>query len=218
MFLDLTIFSLVLSFALGMSCVLMPCCLPAVTGFVGHITSWTEQFSRRRLFLAASIFSIGVLFPFILVGVAFAGVGAVVRSFFQPFTYLLASILVLMGVLHIAGKEFSLPIRLRAVKSTGLVGSLQRGIVYGFGASDCAIMILAPVFFLSLTTVNLRVNIANFLFFGLGRSFPILLSSLLLPDLRVRFISFFSEKARAINLATGSMIMLSGFLMFLSQF
>ena len=219
MFLDLTVLSLVLSFGLGMSCVLMPCCLPAVTGLVQHVMGDTgSQPSRRRLFVLANAFAIGVLVPFALVGIAFAAIGAFVRSFFQPFTYVLASILVLMGVLHIAGKEFSLPLRLKVGESKGLFRSLQRGVVYGLGAADCAIMILAPVFFLSLTVANVRVNIANFVFFGLGRSFPILLSSLLLPDFRIRFVSFFSQKARAMNFATGSMIMLGGLLMFLSQF
>ncbi len=216
--LDLTVLSLALSFALGMSCVLMPCCLPAVTGFVQHTMGAEREPRRKRLFLISNVFAIGVLVPFTLVGATFAAIGAYVRLFFQPFTYVLASTLLLMGILHIAGKEFSLPIRINVGQSKGMSGAFQKGIVYGFGAADCAIMILAPVFFLSLAVTNFWVNIANFVAFGLGRSFPILLSSLLLPDIRVRFVSFFSQKARAMNLATGSMIMLGGLLMFLSQF
>ncbi len=177
-----------------------------------------EAPSRRRLFLFADSFSLGVLVPFTLVGAAFAGLGVVVRSFFQPFTYVLASALVLMGLLHIMGKEFSLPVGFRLSNSKGFLGSFQRGIIYGLGAADCAIMILAPIFFFSLTLGNFWVNIANFVFFGLGRSFPIILSSLLMPDFLSRFVAFFSRRALALRIGTGSMIMGSGLLLFLAQF
>lgn len=216
--LTLSVISFALSFALGASCVLMPCCIPAVTGFVQQSLGSKRDLARMRLFLLANVFALGVLLPFTLVGAAFAILGVYVSRFFQPFTYVLASILVLMGLLHILGREFSLPVGFRVGATAGLTGSLKRGVVYGFGAADCAIMILAPVFFFSLTLGNLWVNIANFLFFGLGRSFPILVSSLLLPDFRTRFVSFFAHKAVTMRLAIGSLIMLSGLLMFLSQF
>ena len=210
MSLDLTFFSLVLSFSLGMSCVLMPCCLPALTGFVHHVTRTEKTPSRRRLLPLAGVFAIGVLAPFTFVGLAFATFGAFVRSFFQPFTYVLAAILVLMGASHILGRMFSVPIRISLGESRGFSGSFKPGIVYGLGAADCAIMILAPVFFLSLTFGNLWVNVANFVSFGLGRSLPILLSSLFIARFRTRFVTFFSQRAQATRLATGSLIMLSG--------
>ena len=90
-----------LSFALGISCGLMPCCLPAVTGFVQHTIGTEKEPRRKRLFLISNVFAFGVLVPFTLVGVAFAKLGSYVRKFFQPFTYDLASVLVLMGILHV---------------------------------------------------------------------------------------------------------------------
>ena len=185
-----------------------------VSGYIA--SSIKEPFKRSRLsgLSAGTLFSLGVIIPFTAIGLLFAVIGSGIKIIFPQFILLMAILLVVWGILHLLGVELPLPsLQLRGVEGRHSRDLFINGAIYGLGTSDCAVMIAAPVFFLSLGTPYSSVALFNFLFFGLGRSTPIIVAAQLLDAAQKRFIGFFVTKGRILNRLSSGLIVSAGLLL-----
>ena len=84
----------------------------------------------------------------------------------------------------------------------------------GPGAAHCTFMLVIPIVFLSLSSLNPTVILWNFLFFALGRAVPIVVVGTVLEDAQVRFVQAISAKSVLVNKLIGLFMLASGISLF----
>ncbi|PDV98293.1 cytochrome c biogenesis CcdA family protein [Candidatus Chloroploca asiatica] len=174
--LDGSLFTYVLIFLGGIVTSIGPCNLasiPLVMAYVGGGAS----VSRRRAFVLALSFAVGMAVTFMLLGVVAALVGGLMGGW-RGWYYLLAGIcfligLQLLGVINLPMPNWfgTLPSR---ITWRGLPGALALGLAFGLVASQCATPVLAAI----LTTVMVRPDGLTYgalllFIYALGRGVPV---------------------------------------------
>ena len=134
--------------------------------------------------------------------------------------YLGWGILTIIGVVYLTGRSFSLPVpRVNAPQSLMNVRGYRGGFFYGVfiggpGQAHCTVTILIPIVFLSLTTLDPIAVVAYFALYTLGRVIPILISGLMLQDMRLRFARGVLESSKLINRLIGVSFIIGGLVLF----
>ena len=208
------IIALSISFFLGVSCLLMPCCAGAIPGVLSSV-GWNEQSRRLRIIGRIFIFSFGVILPLTIIGGIFALAGKVLMPFIPSVVAIFSALLILIGILHMFNKTFGFSlVPLPASQELSRGGIFSRGVFYGLTATDCAATIFAPLIAYSLTQLNPIFAVLNFLSFAAGRSSPFFIAAMI-PMRQIRaFQDFTSRHAVAFQRLTGIFIIASGILLF----
>ena len=134
--------------------------------------------------------------------------------------YLGWAILTIIGVVYLTGRSFSLPIpRVNAPQSLMNIRGYRGGFFYGVfiggpGQAHCTVTILIPIVFLSLTTLDPTAVVAYFALYTLGRVIPILISGLMLQDMRLRFARGVLQSSKLINRLIGVSFIIGGLVLF----
>jgi len=134
--------------------------------------------------------------------------------------YLGWAILTIIGVVYLTGRSFSLPVpRVNAPQSLMNIRGYRGGFFYGVfiggpGQAHCTVTILIPIVFLSLTTLDPIAVVAYFGLYTLGRIIPILISGLMLQDMRLRFARGVLQSSKLINRLIGVSFIIGGLVLF----
>ena len=134
--------------------------------------------------------------------------------------YLGWAILTVIGVVYLTGRSFSLPIpRINAPQSLMNLRGYRGGFFYGVfiggpGQAHCTVTILIPLVFLSLTSLDPTAVVAYLGLYTLGRVIPILISGLMLQDMRLRFAKGVLENSKLINRLIGVSFLIGGLVLF----
>ena len=212
------------SFAIGVGCSMMPCCIGIYPGLFAYLETAEEKASRFRAGILSAIFASGVL---VVVGALGFGVlllqiglATVTHDSLTIVDVIGFTLLSMIGASYILGKslmlpipQFGLPAALSNVR--GLRAAPLYGIFFGGpGAAHCTFMLVIPIIFLGLASTVPFAIISYFLIYAVGRIIPIVVVGVLLRDAQMRFVKVLSSQSKQINRLIGVLIIISGVSLF----
>lgn len=163
-----------------------PCVVPLVPGYLGYVSGMAgagtggagggAKASRPRLILGVALFVAGFTAVFVLLGVAFASLGARLDDELDVLTRVLGVLVIVMGFVFIGAVPFMQRERRVHVSPTaGLWGAPVLGVVFGLGWTPCIGPTLAAVLTLSLTEATATRGVILAVAYSLGLGLPFLL-------------------------------------------
>lgn len=191
------------------------CVLPLYPGFLVHLSSNLsgKESDRKSIATLGIIVSIGVISFMMLFGLIFTTILQVslsnVIGVISPIAFGILTVISLLLIFNIDFGEFIPRMRV-PVQKNPLLSSFIFGFFFGAIVIPCNPLFIAALFVRTLSTVAFLENVVNFLFFGLGMAFPLLVFSLLSTAYSRKIIGYMTRYKRSINLVAGvSMLTIS---------
>jgi cytochrome c-type biogenesis protein len=218
------------AFTAGVLSFLTPCVLPLVPGYISFISgvslaelSDLENNERQKyLVLIATIgaFILGFSLVFILSGLFAFGVGQAIAGYKTLLIRLAGLVIIALG-LHMAG-VFRISALYREKRfSGGRGGSLPRafllGLAFAFGWTPCVGPILGGIWGLAMKQDSWRQALMLMILYSAGLALPFFLAGLMVET----FFKFFERVKRyfrAIEIASGGLLVLIGLMMVSNRF
>ncbi|KPV42160.1 cytochrome c biogenesis CcdA family protein [Alicyclobacillus ferrooxydans] len=187
--------SLWLAFGAGLLSFISPCTLPLFPSYIGYISGVSltggnnvhQQGARRRAFVHALWFCVGLSFLFVTLGFGATALGTVLREYRGEVRLVGGALVIVLG-LFMAGvlksgwlmqeRRMHLP----AVKPLGYLGSVLVGVAFGAGWTPCIGPILAAV--LTMVIAHPDVGKWYMIAYAIGFSIPFLVLAVTLSSLR----------------------------------
>jgi cytochrome c-type biogenesis protein len=170
---------------------------------------------RGRAVAGTALFVLGFSAVFSLIGLAFGGVGELLKTHVDGITQVLGGVTILLGLLFFgafnrftfAGRIFKPSFTPRA----GLLGAPLLGVMFGIGWTPC----IGPTLGVALTLSAQSGTAARGAFlafvYGLGLGIPFLIVAALFQRM-VGVLGFFKRNARMVTRIGGAMLVLVGLL------
>lgn len=213
-----------IAFGAGLLSFLSPCVLPLVPAYLADLTgaaSRGEATTRARAFAHALAFVLGFSLVFTLLWVAIAAFAQAAGDLITWAQRLGGVLLIVLG-LHLAG-VVTLPFlaMTRQARVGGHPGSLARsfaiGVSFGAGWTPCVGPYLAAILALLLSTTDLAAGSALLFAYALGLGVPFLAAALALDRMR-GLLRALQSRARAIEIAGGTLVIVMGVLLVSGRF
>jgi cytochrome c-type biogenesis protein len=193
-----------------------PCVLPLVPAYLGYVSGMSslpikgDVKARRRLLAGVMLFVAGFASVFVVFSVAFASLGALLRTWLPLVTQIAGVVVIVMGFVFIGQvsfmqKQFALPLR----AATGLGGAPLLGVIFGFGWAPCVGPTLVAVNTLALSVGDIPRAVILALAYSLGLGIPFFLIAMGV-QFATKSMSFVKEHLRKINIAGGAFLMAIG--------
>ena len=197
-----------------------PCVLPLVPFYLCYLAGISmEEFRtegvfsnklRKKLTLNTVFFSAGIIFVFMMMGLAASSLGQLFRQY-RPELNVIAGAILTIFALHFLGLlKFSFFYREFRVESkispTKFIGSFLMGLAFGFGWTPCIGPILGSILALASTEDNINRGILLLFFYSMGLAIPFILSGYLLQKFLV--VSKNIKKKMSIIVKTGGILLL----------
>jgi cytochrome c-type biogenesis protein len=230
---------LTVAFVAGVVSFASPCCLPLVPAYVGYMVGTQSEsgspVARRRATLNQALaFVLGFSLVFIALWASVGLIGYVLRDYVGFLRQLGGAILVFMG-LHVAGvidvsllyREVHLPVgglggsSLAFGATAPATPSYRRsallGVVFAAGWTPCIGPILGGIIGLATVSASVVEGTVLLIAYAAGLALPFILVALGATAVSRR-LGWLRDHHRAVSLATGSMLVLVGFLMITNMF
>lgn len=171
--------------------------------------------ARRRTLAGAALFALGFSLVFATEGVAFGGLGSLLKDHTAGLTQILGVFTILFGLLF-AGVFDRFAVTGRIVRPSfrpraGLAGAPVLGAMFGLSWTPCIGPTLSAVWTLAFTSGTAVRGAALMFVYGLGLGLPFLLVALVFQR-GVTALAFFRRHARLIARAGGAMLIVVGVL------
>jgi cytochrome c-type biogenesis protein len=178
-------------------------------------TAATARPGRSRTVLGTALFVLGFSAVFASEGVAFGGLGAVLRTHSTGLTQILGAVTIVLGLMFagvfdrfpIAGRILQPSVRPRA----GLAGAPALGVLFGVSWTPCIGPTLTVVLGLAMTSGTAARGALLMFVYGLGLGIPFLVVALLFQRGMTAF-GFARRHARLITRAGGALLVAIGVL------
>jgi len=178
-------------------------------------TAMTASPGRPRTLAGAALFVLGFSIVFASEGVAFGGLGAVLRTHAAGLTQILGGVTIILGLMF-AGVFDRFPITGRIVRPSmrpraGLAGAPVLGALFGVSWTPCIGPTLSVVMGLALTSGTAARGALLMFVYGLGLGIPFLIVAMLFQHGMTAF-GFARRHARLITRVGGVMLVAVGVL------
>ncbi len=200
---------LLAAFGAGLASAASPCLLPLYPGYIAYLGANSRALEGRRATgLLGLIVLAGVLTTMLLVAIVLVAVSAPMGQLLVVLTPVVDGILILLGVLLIAGRNpFE---RLPGMRVPDTANPYRQAYLYGMMLGPIALPCAGP-FLLVLLGISLGIadavgKIATFAVFGLGFGLPLVLLSLLAGVRARSVVGWIIERHRAIELGAGVLV------------
>lgn len=198
------------SFVLGLLTPLTALCvLPLYPGFLVFLSSKLEEKSKKKVrpLVLGLVVTAGVLLFMILLGLIFTTVFQVsltqVIFIISPIAFILLGIIALLLIFNVDIGRFFPKVHAPIVDNP-LWSAFIFGFFFGAIVIPCNPAFIAAFFArATLLSTNFIPNMLNFLSFGVGIAFPLLVFSAVSEKATKTIISFLAKYKRAINLIAG---------------
>lgn len=220
---DVTFFG---AFVAGLLSFLSPCILPIVPFYLSYLAGvGMNQIAadapitgavRRRAFLAAVLFSLGVITVFMGLGATASAFGQMVREYFDVLRWIAAAIIISMGLHFLGVIRISILYRqLRAeageTSNVSLVGAFVIGLAFAFGWTPCVGPVLAAILFMAGGQESAGQGATLLFTYGAGMTLPFILAALFIGPF-MRFMGRFRRHLGAVEKAMGVLLIVFGVL------
>jgi cytochrome c-type biogenesis protein len=210
----------------GLASFLSPCVFPLVPGYLSYLAGTAGDHARRdvpatrlrwQIMLHATFFVCGFSLVFVALGATASSLGDFLRSN-QMTVRQVGGILVMLAGLQVSGIVRIVPLmRERRVDvergDPALLKSALIGMAFGAGWTPCVGPFLGSIYVLAASTGSLREGVALLLIYSLGLGLPFLITGLLIDRVTPAFRRI-SRFIPIINLASGVLLVVMGFLLF----
>lgn len=203
------------SFVLGLLTPLTAVCvLPLYPGFLAYLAnqfSIKENGVRKRYAMFGFLITLGVILFMFILGLIFTTLLKVsltnVIGIVSPIAF---GILFFVSLFLIFDFDFSryLPKVNVPIMKNPVLSALMYGFFFGAIVIPCNPGFIAAFFARALLFDNFIFSIGNFLFFGFGLGFPLLLFSLISVNWSSAIIRFLTMNKRRINFIAGAIMLL----------
>ncbi len=206
----------------GLISFLSPCILPIVPFYLSYLAGvGMNQITadadisgqvRMRAFLAAVMFSLGVITVFMGLGATATAFGQMVRDYFDILRWIAAAIIIAMG-LHFLGviRIGILYRQFRAdaggTSNVSLVGAFVIGLAFAFGWTPCVGPVLAAILFTAAGQETAGQGAWLLFVYGLGMTLPFIVAALFIGPF-MRWMSRFRRHLGLIEKLMGVMLIL----------
>jgi cytochrome c-type biogenesis protein len=210
----------------GLLSFLSPCILPIVPFYLSYLAGvGMNQISadavvtaavRWRAFLAAVMFSLGVITIFIGLGAAATTFGQMVNEHFSTLRWVAAAIIIAMG-LHFLGviRIGFLYRQFRAeagdTSNVGLLGAYVIGLAFAFGWTPCVGPVLAAILFTAAGQETAQHGATLLFSYGLGMTAPFILAALFIGPF-MKWMTRFRKHLGTMEKVMGVLLIVFGIL------
>ena len=168
--------SLIAAFIAGMAALFAPCCITVL--LPAYFASIFRE--RYKVFLMTFIFFLGILTVFLPIGLGAAALGRIFSQYHNTIFGVGGAFLILMGLVLLSGKHFSLPFRVNpSLKKHNAFSVFVLGIFSGIATTCCA-PVLAGVLALAALPGSIAWGGLYTLSYVFGMVAPLFLISLFL--------------------------------------
>jgi len=199
----------------GLISFVSPCVVPLVPGYLGYVSGMagagaaggvTARASRPRLVLGVAMFVAGFTAVFVVLGVAFASLGARVGGQLDTITRVLGVLVVVMGFVFLGAVPFmQRERRVHISPKAGMWGAPLLGVVFGLGWTPCIGPTLGAVLTLSLSEATATRGVILAVVYSLGLGIPFLVLALWIE--RSRTILGWLRRHRLALMRTGGAVL-----------
>ena len=206
-----------ISFLEGVITFLSPCLLPMLPIYITYFAGGGERTTGKTL-KGAFGFVAGFTLVFVAMGALAGTVGAFISRYQTALNIITGLIVILFG-LHFLGL-FELPffkgIQRSASTGGGFFASLVFGMVFSVGWTPCVGAFLGSALLQASQQASALKGTLMLLSYSVGLGIPFLLSAVLIDYLKSAF-GFIKRHFKAINIISGSLLILVGLLMATGQ-
>jgi len=199
----------------GLISFVSPCVVPLVPGYLGYVSGMAgasatggsaERASKPRLVLGVAMFVAGFTTVFVVLGVAFASLGARVGGQLDTITRVLGVLVVVMGFVFLGAVPFmQRERRVHVSPKAGMWGAPLLGVVFGLGWTPCIGPTLAAVLTLSLSEATATRGVILAVVYSLGLGLPFLVLALWIE--RSRAVLGWLRRHRLALMRTGGAVL-----------
>lgn len=219
--------TLIAAFIAGFLSFISPCVLPLIPGYISFVSGASLDdmrtgglAARRQVLVRSLAFVLGFSLVFIALGASASVIGSFISGKLNILTKIAGALIIVFG-LHMMG-VFRLAFldnekRAQAQrKPAGPVGAFLVGLAFAFGWTPCIGPILAGILVVAGSRESVAEGVLLLAVYSLGLGVPFLLTSIAIDR-------FFSVAAairrhyRAIEMASGSLLVAIGVLIFTEQ-
>lgn len=170
----------------------------------------------QTVFLPGLAFVLGLSLVFVLMGAAASGLGQFIAQHKRTLGTVGGGIIILfglhyMGLFRLGFLNFEKRFHLQS-KPAGLAGAFVIGLAFGFGWTPCVGPILSSILMIAAMGEDMTYGISLLSTFAAGLAIPFLLAALAAGPF-MRFLSRFRRHMRAVELAMGGLLVVTGVLM-----
>ncbi len=205
-----------IAFLEGIITFISPCLLPMLPIYVSFFAGQNGDHKRKTTIINSIGFVLGFTIMFVILG-AFAGaIGGILKEYHTIVNLVSGIIVILFGlnfmeVIRIPYLSSNHQIRLDTGK-TGFLSSLLFGIIFSVGWTPCVGAFLGSALMLAASSKESITGIMMLLCFSIGLGIPFIISAVILDRLKSTF-QFIKNHYRIINLISGILLVIVGFLM-----
>ncbi len=183
------------------------CVLPLYPGFLAYLSNQlTGQESKKTYILIGLVAALGVILSMAIVGLLFTTIFQAsltnVINIISPIAFAILGLISLLLIfnVNIASKlpKFHAPLTKSPMRSAFLFGFF-----FGAVVLPCNPLFIAALFTRAVSITDFATNMLNFISFGFGMSFPLLVLAAISASASQQIIGFLNRYQRAINLITG---------------
>ena len=210
-----------MAFLAGLFSFLSPCVLPLVPGYMGYLGSLGLQKTDQggpsfRLVLTASIFVLGFVTVFVLLGISSSMLGGFIGKHMTSFQVAAGAIITVLGI-HFLGL---LPVSFlnkdarfhNLPRLTGPVGAYVTGLAFGFGWTPCVGPVLATILLIVASQPDNMSGLVMMTSYGIGLGLPFIFVALFFEAFR-RHFSRFAKTTKYFKWLLGALLILTGIAM-----
>lgn len=220
---DLTYFG---AFLGGLLSFLSPCILPMVPFYLSYLAgvgmnqisaeSKVSNAVRRRAFIAAVCFALGVITVFIGLGASATAFGQMVRQYFDILRWVAAAIIIAMGlhflgVIRIGVLYRQLRVDAGGASNVSYIGAYVIGLAFAFGWTPCVGPVLAAILFTAAGQETALQGASLLFVYGLGMTLPFILAALFIGPFMAWMVRF-RRHLGTIEKLMGALLILFGVL------
>ncbi len=201
------------AFGAGLASAASPCLLPLYPGYIAYLGANSRALAGRRgTGLLGLLVLFGVMTTMLAVAVVLVAVSAPMGPLLALMTPVINGLLILLGVLLIAGRNpFE---RLPGMRVPDTANPYRQAYLYGMMlgpiALPCAGPFLVVLLGISLGVADAVGKVATFAVFGLGFGLPLVLLSLLAGVRARQIVGWIVARHRAIELGAGALLVVIG--------
>ena len=212
------------AFLAGMVSFLTPCVLPIVPPYLAYLagisfaeltTEQRDSEMRAKILFSSIFFVLGFSAVFIAFGATVSAIGQVVAQYFDTLSIIAGAIIILMG-LHFLGifrigmlyREARIEFKRRPV---GYAGAFVMGLAFAFGWTPCVGPILASILLVAAGENTMARGAFLLAAYSLGIGIPFIVAAAFAGRF-VGWSSSFKRHMRAVEMAMGGMLVLTGIL------
>ncbi len=189
------------------------CVLPLYPGFLAYLSNQLhgKEQDRKRIAFFGLIVTSGVILFMSLLGLIFttflqASLTEVI-GIVSPIAFGILIIISLLLIFDIDAGRFLPKVHAPAAKNP-LLMALVYGFFFGAIVVPCNPLFIAALFARTISTIGFLSNVLNFLSFGIGMAFPLLMLSLISTASSRAVISYLTKYRRAINVSAGIIMLI----------